>query len=90
MNSKDLQNILQTISIPNKEEFDTLYHAIITNIFKKIIDGDEDLLISDYVYTLEALNEYTDDMISSEDVNKLSEALRLMQKEIIRLRCKIE
>lgn len=34
----------------------------------------------------EALNEYTDDMIASENVQKLSEALRLMQKEIKRLK----
>lgn len=85
MNPKNMSEALKTVSISPKEAFDTLDHAIILNKFEKIKDNGK-LLISEYIHTAEALLEYTDDMIASGNADALSEALRLMQKEILKLR----
>ena len=86
MNPIALQEALKNAEISPKEAFNTLAHAIVLNKFEKVVNGDEDLLISENTHTPEALNEYTEDMIASGNVQKLSEALRLMQKEILKLR----
>lgn len=86
MNPKDLNEALKSADISPKEAFDTLDHAIILNKFEKIVEGDEDLWISEYIHTPEALLEYTEDMIASGDIQNLSEALRLMQNNILKLR----
>ncbi len=67
---------------------DALTQMIVLNKFNKILEsgGGENFLFDNYIHTPEALNEYTEDMIASGDVQKLSEALRLMQKEILKLR----
>lgn len=86
MNPKEMNEALKAVSISPKEAFDTLDHAILLNKFEKIVEGDGNLLISEYIHTPEALLEYTEDMIAAGDVQNLSEALRVMQNEILKLR----
>jgi|SRR3990167_3383999 len=86
MNPNTLNEVLKRVPISSKESFETLSHAIALNKFNKVAQSDEDLLISKYTDTPEALIEYTEDMIASNDIQTLSQALKLMQKEIIKLR----
>lgn len=86
MNPNTLNEALKHAQISSKESFETLSHTIMLNKFNKVVQSGEDLLISTYIYSPEALIEYTDDMIASNDIQTLSEALKLMQKEIITLR----
>lgn len=86
MNPKELQKSLKAIQIPKKEEFRTLDHAIVLNKLAKAIKDGGDFLVSEYIKTPEALIEYTEDLIASNDVNVLSDALRIMSDEIQKLR----
>jgi hypothetical protein len=86
MNPNTLNEALKRLPISSKESFETLSYAIVLNKFNKVAQSDEDLLISKYTDTPEALIEYTEDMIASNDIQTLSQALKLMQKEIIKLR----
>lgn len=86
MNLKEIDEALSAAPISPKESFDTLDHVIVLNKFEKILEGERDLLISEYVHTPEALREYTEDMIASGDVQTLVKTLRLMKNEILKLR----
>lgn len=88
MNPIALQEALKNVKISPKEEFEQLVYAIVLNKFNKILEsgGGENFLFDNYIHTSEALSEYTDDVIASGDIQKLSEALRLMEKEILKLR----
>lgn len=86
MNPSDIEKAFKTAQIPGKKEFNTLDHAIVLNKLAKTIENGGDFLISEYINTPEALIEYTKDIIATNDVKTLSDALNLMSNEIQELR----